>query len=105
MPRTLVVTEGVQEQTTAEEISYTVDVSNYPGSGDPSGVAVTVFEVGTGTNVTSTVMPTNSPSVAGNIITLSTLKTLTRDKIYHVRVKFTRSGNIFQPHFEVRCPY
>ena len=103
--RELVVTEGVQEQPAAEEISYTLDVSNYPGSGDPSAVAVTVIQVGTGDTVTGIVMPANSPTVSGNVITLSPLKLLTVGKSYHVRVKFTRTGNVFQPHFEVRCTY
>lgn len=105
MPRELVITEGVKEQTVAEEVAYTLDVSKYPGTGDPSSVAVTVIQVGSGTDVTATVMPTNSPTVSGNVITMSLLKLLTAGRSYHVRVKFTRSGNIFQPHFEVRCIY
>ena len=105
MPRELVIVEGVKEQTTLEEVAYTLDVTKYPGSGDPSAVSVIVIEVGSGADVTSTVMPTDSPTVSGNVITFSPLKLLTAGKVYHMRMLFTRSGNVFQPHFEVRCLY
>lgn len=105
MPEILEVAEGLQQQSAAEEISYTLDVTNYPGSGSPSSIVVTVINVSDGSDVTTTVMPTNSPTIAGNIITLSPLKSLTAGTTYHIRIKYTRSGNIFQPYIPVHCPY
>ncbi len=105
MPRELVIEEGVKEQSAAEVLAYTLDVTKYPGTGDPSAVSVIVIEVGSENDVTDTVMPTDSPTVSGNVITFSPLKLLTVGKTYHMRMLFTRSGNVWQPHFEIRCIY
>ena len=52
-------------------------------------------------DVTSTVMPTNSPTVNANVITLSTLKLLTAAIVYRVEVKFTVGGNVQECYFQV----
>lgn len=93
------VAEGRQYQGEDESISYTLDVSAVGSS--PSSVSVVVKEAFTGTAVTATVMPTNSPTVASNIITLSPLKLLTAGVLYRVEVKYTVSGNILENYFEV----
>lgn len=93
------VAEGRQYQGEDESIAYTLDVSAVGSS--PSSVSVVVKEAFTGTAVTATVMPTNSPSVNGNVITLSALKLLTAGVLYRVEVKYTISGNILENYFEV----
>ena len=48
-------------------------------------------------------MPTNSPTVNGNVITLSPLKLLTAGVLYRVEVKYTISGNILENYFHVQA--
>lgn len=78
-----------------EIIAYTLTTT--PWGSSPSSVSVVVKDITTTvSDVTNTVMPTNSPSVSGNVITLSPLKLLTDQHIYRVEVKFTISGNVFE---------
>lgn len=95
------VTEGTQYQGEDERIAYTLDVSDV--GIDPTNVVVSVYQVDglTFTDVESTVMPANSPTVDGNIITLSLLRNLTRGKTYRVEVRFTITGNIFEHYIPV----
>lgn len=95
------VTEGTLYQGEDERIAYTLDVSNVGDS--PTAQSVSVYQVDglTFTDVESTVMPTNTPTVSGNIITLSLLRDLTNGKTYQVEVKFTITGNIFEHYFRV----
>lgn len=93
------VVEGTQHQGVDESISYTVDVTAVGSS--PTSVSAVVKDTTDGTTVTATVMPVNSPSVAGNVITLSPLKLLTANHLYRVEVKYTISGNILEDYFYV----
>lgn len=93
------VDEGLQYQGEDEEIAYSVDVSNVGDS--PTSPSVVVKDA-YGQDVTSTVMPTNTPSVSGNVITLSKLKNLVPGVEYRVEVKFTISGSIFEHYFRVK---
>lgn len=101
----LEVSEGLQEQSATERIAYTLDVTNYPGSSAPSSVVVKAIDTSDNSDVTSTVFPTNSPTVSGNVITLSLLRALTKGTTYRIQVKFTRDGNDLEPYFNVYCPY
>lgn len=85
------VTQGVDEQI-ARKITTT------PWGSDPTAVSVVVKR--DGGDVTSTVMPTGSPTVAGDVITLPVLKSLSAG-IYRVEVKFTSGGNVFETYFKV----
>lgn len=93
--------EGVQPQGVDERIAYTLTTT--PWGSTPTGVAVSVTDDADGSTVTSTVMPTNSPSVAGDVITLSLLRSLTAGHVYRVDVQFTCSGNLFEAYFRVRA--
>lgn len=96
------VTQGTIKQGVDESIAYTLTTT--PWGSSPSSVSVVVYDVTAGsanTDVTSTVMPTNSPSVSGDVITLSPLKLLTLDHKYRVEVKFTCSGNVFEAYCHV----
>src|SRR4030042_941921 len=95
------VVEGVQEQTSTEEIIYSITTTNWVST--PASVAAVAYREGDETVVTSTVFPTNSPTVAGDVITLSPLKSLTRGYTYRIEVKFTSGGNIFECYFRVKC--
>lgn len=95
------VVEGVQEQTSTEEIIFSITTTNWGST--PSSVSVVAYQEGLETDVTTTVFPTNSPSVIGDIITLSPLKALTKGYTYRIEIKFTSGGNIFEPYFRVKC--
>jgi hypothetical protein len=94
------VIEGRQYQGVDEIIVYTLDVSAIGSS--PTSPVVVVKNVDAGTTVTSTVMPTNSPSVGGNIITLSPLKLLTAGVLYRVEVLYVLSGNTLESYWYVQ---
>lgn len=96
----LEVVEGMRYQTSSEEIIYSITTTNWGSS--PSSVAVVVYDETTGADVTSVVMPTNTPSVTDDTITLSPLKLLTRGRVYRVEVKFS-SGSIWECFFRVTC--
>ena len=88
------VTQGADE-----ELYYTVTTTNWGSS--PSSVSV-VAKDPDGTDVSATVL-SGSASVSGDVITLSPLKSLTRDHVYRVEVKFTAGGSVWEPYFPVIC--
>ena len=94
------VEEGVQPQGVDEEISYTLTTTAVGST--PTTVSVKVYDQSNDyTDVTATVMPTGSPSVVGDVITLPALKLLTLGRLYRVEVKYTVSGNIIETWFTV----
>ncbi|MCI0439808.1 MAG: hypothetical protein L0177_11860 [Chloroflexi bacterium] len=95
--------ESPLEQTSDEIIAYSVDATGWTST--PSSPSVAVFDEDDGSDVTATVMPTNSPSVSGATITLSPLRSLTAGRTYRVEVKFGDGGsNTFEMYFRVICP-
>ena len=97
----LEVIEGIQQQSATEEIVYSITTTNWGSA--PTTPVVIAYDMDTGTDVTATVFPTNTPTVAGDVITLSLLKALTRNRTYRIEVKFTSGGSIFECFFKVRC--
>ena len=97
------VAEGEQYQGVDEEVVYTISTTKWGGS--PSGVSVAVYSVSgsTYTDVKSTVMPSGSPSVSGDVITLPPLKALTQGTIYRIEVKFTAGGNVLEPYVIIKA--
>jgi len=94
------IRESPVSQGEDEIITYTLTTT--PWGSSPTAVTVVVFDV-TGAistvdwdNVTSTVMPVNSPSVVGDVITLSPLKLLIDAHIYRLEIRFTCSSNQFE---------
>jgi hypothetical protein len=76
-----------------EEVAYWIDT--LPWGGTPTSVTVKVYDITAGiyTDVTSTVMPSGSASVVGNVINLPIMKAVTAEHIYRLEVKFTSAGN------------
>ncbi len=107
MPDTLQVVEGTIEQSSGESIKYTVDTDDYPPKTIvvPTIASALVFDVSTNSDVTSTVMPAGTVTIATTIITLKPLTALTLGITYRVEVTFTKATNIFVPYFHVRCTY
>lgn len=94
------VAEGLQYQGKDEIIVYTIDVTNVGSS--PTSVEVKVYDENMAhADVTTTVMPTNTPTVSANIISLSPLKLLQSFHLYRVEVKFVVGGNTLEHYFRV----
>lgn len=99
----LEVSQGELTQSADESLTYTISTTNWASS--PTSPSVQAYdESANNADVTSTVFPTNSPSVSNDIITLSPLKSLIKGKQYRIEVKFTVSPNIYECYFRVTCP-
>lgn len=92
------VVQGVDE-----EIVYTLTTTEWGSS--PSSASIKVFDVTSTprTDVTSTVMPSGSASIAGDVITFPILKSLVIGHVYRIEVKFNAVGNVFEAWGEVRA--
>ena len=101
----LEVQEGVRIQHTDEEIIRTVDFDPATTESSFTSPAVKVVKESDGSDDTSTVMPTNSPTVSTLVVTLSVLKSLTAGESYRVEVKVTAGSNKIVSVHRVRCPY
>ena len=94
------VLDGLQEQLVGESVVYSVDT--LPWGGTPTSPSVDVFdEEDYGTSVKSTVMPTGSPAVSGDDITLPAMTDLTAGVIYRVFVTFVSLGNTLRGYIRV----
>lgn len=100
----LEVAEGIQEQSADEIIPYEITTTNWIAS--PTNTSVVAYdESNNDANVTTVVFPTNSPSEAGDVITLSPLKSLTAGHTYRIEVKFVVGSATYECFFRVRCDY
>ena len=97
----ILVAEGTRYQTPAGRVPYSITTTNLISS--PTSPVVTAYDESVGLDVTSTVFPTNSPSVSGDKISLSLLRDLTVDHSYRIDVKFTVSSTIYRRSFIVKC--
>lgn len=98
------IEEGRQYQGVKELLAYTINTT--PVAPSPTSPTVLVYEIEDNdvfTDVTSTVMPTNTPTIEGNVITLSHLQSLTKDKAYRVEILFVAGGNTYDHFFRVDC--
>jgi hypothetical protein len=97
----LQVLEGLQEQSSDEQIAYSITTTNWTAT--PAGATAAAYNDLTNEDVTTTVFPANSPTILGDVITLSLLRNLSKNNIYRIEVKFTSGGNTFECYFKVRC--
>lgn len=103
MTTELEVKEGLLIQHSGESIVRTVDFDETTTAASVSSPSVTVYEEGSETDITSTVMPTNSPSVASLVVTLSLLTALTAGKTYRVEVTVSDGTNTLISYHRVFC--
>jgi len=101
MAHPLAIQQGIQTQSPRESIAYTVTTTNWASS--PTSPVVTAYTEDPWEDVTSTVYPTNSPSVSGDVITLSVLTALTLGMTYRIYVQFTVTTNTYETFFRVKC--
>ncbi len=83
-----------------EQIIYTLTTT--PWGSSPTSVSVVVKDTEDDSNVSATVL-IGSATVAGDVITLPTLKNLTLNHNYRIRVKFTINGQVTEAFIIVRC--
>ena len=96
------VAEGTVSQTPAEQLIRTLTTTN-----QASGPVVSTVKVydkdDEDTEVTSTVI-SGSSSVAGDVITLPKLSSLSEGTLYRVEVKFTEANsNVYEAYFYVQA--
>ena len=101
MASVLEVAEGLQTQSTAEQIVWAIDTST---RGTPTSPAVASVNNKAGVDKKSDVMPSGSPSVTNNIISLPTLQSLVKGERYEIRTTYTVSGNKQETIINVDCP-
>lgn len=95
------VAEGVQPVGLAERIPFGLDTTKWGGS--PSAVTVKSEKYDMDTKEytvnTTTVFPSGSATVSGNVITLPVLVPQTVGDMYFVEIGFTCSGKGLSCHF------
>ncbi len=97
----LEVVEGLRHQSADEQLIYTITTTNWAST--PTTPVVAAYVEPSLTDVTTTVFPTNTPTVASNTISLSPLKSLVKGFTYRIEVKFTAAGSIWECFFRVKC--
>jgi hypothetical protein len=101
------IKEGKQEQGVEEEITYTLTVPTSWGvpSGTPTVKGYSYNETTEAyADVTSTIFPTGSASVASQVITLPECKAMTEGVLYRVEVKFgTTNGDVKEAYAWIWC--
>ena len=97
----LEVVEGLQYQGHNESLAYSITTT--PWCSQPSGVTVKAYLDRTDEDVTATFM-TGSAIVAGDLITLPNLRSLTKGELYRIEVNFTDGDNDWSCYFMVKCP-
>ena len=101
-PNILEVMEGIQYQTSDEQIAYSITTTNWAST--PAAPSAAAYDEYDNSVVTSTVFPVNNPSAVGDVITLSLLRALTQKHTYRIEVRFTSGGNTYECYFRVNCP-
>lgn len=89
-------------QGSAESIIRTLDVSRIGTS--PSSISVTVIDLASNTDVTSTVA-SGSNSVSGNVITMKTCTALTAGHRYRWAISFTLNNSVLQYYWLITCDW
>jgi len=95
------VIEGLLLQGADEQIAYTITTT--PWASTPTVTGVVAFDITDGKwiDVSATVL-SGVASVLGDVITCPILKSLSEGRMYRIEVKFTASGNTFEPYFVVK---
>ena len=83
------ITQGKDEQ-----VAYTLTTT--PWGSTPTSIAVTIAN-SAGTDTSSTNL-SGSASAVGDVITTPKVISLTSGEVYRMEIKFTCSGNIFEPY-------
>jgi len=99
----LEVTEGVRYQLTGTTKIYTITTTNVISN--PTSPTATAYDESVNADVTSTIMPSGSNSVTGDVITLKPVTALTADHSYRVVVRWVVGSQTFGNYFRIKCPF
>lgn len=81
-----------------EQIAYTLTTTTWGSS--PTSPAVSIYD---SNNVdSSSDLLTGSPSVNGDVITTSTVQSLTAGNTYRLDIQFTSGGNVFEAYCTIK---
>lgn len=95
--------ESPVEQGPLESIAWKLDTTPW-GGGPTSVVSVEVYDMtDIGTDLEATVMPAGDHTIAGDLIILKPLKSLTEGLTYRVDVTFANSRGTQTAFFRVKC--
>jgi hypothetical protein len=96
------VRESPLEQGIDEEIAYTLTTTSFGTA--PSSAEVKAYDITENayTDVTTTVLH-GSVLIAGDVITLPTLKAITEGKTYRIEIKFTAGGQVHEPYLHIHA--
>jgi hypothetical protein len=96
------VIESPLVQGDEEQIVYSIRTT--PWGAAPSNVSVKGYDVtgGAYTDVTSTIL-SGAAAVAGDVITLPVVKSMTQGKVYKIEVYFESGSQKFECYFLVEC--
>lgn len=97
------VEEGSQAQGVDEIIAYTIDVDPHT----PVVIAATATKAydvtdGAHTDVSATVL-SGTTTVVTTVITTPLVQALTAGRTYRIEVKYTCSGNTYEPYFFIQA--
>jgi hypothetical protein len=84
-----------------EKIAFRIDVSKFPGTGNPTNAVVKLFD-NANRDVSATYL-LGSPSISGTFITTPLVQNLVEGKVYRIEVKWDRSGNTLEAFGGVEC--
>lgn len=92
---------------TNESAIYTVDTTDFSTTVAVTSITATAYDVsttpGTPADVTSTVIPSGSPSAVAGTITLPAITALSIGTTYEIWVKFTFGSGNYTRYFEIVC--
>lgn len=97
----LAVKESPLDQGRDEERRYALTTT--PWGSAPTNVLVTAYDAMESFKDVSSTVLSGSHSIAGDIITLPVLKSLTMGHVYRVEIKFTVGGNVEETHVDIHC--
>jgi hypothetical protein len=102
--QSLAVEESPRSQGYKEEQAYKLTTT--PWGASPTSQSNICYDITNGDerDVTATVLPTNSPTVAANVITSSLVKSLTPGHTYRLYFIFATGGNKYAAHLVLLCP-
>ena len=95
------VKESPLYQGADEQIVYTLTTT--PWGSTPTSTSMVVKDMSADLADVSATVTTGSMSTSGDVVTLSTIKSLTAGSRYRVEVKFTAGGSIWEPYFIIEA--
>ena len=98
----LEVAEGTQYVSSDERKVYNITTTNV-GTAPGTTVTVTAYDESVDASVGTTVFPTGTASVSGDVITLPVMRAFTKGHSYRTEVLFICGSSYHECWFRVKC--